>query len=242
MIVAIVQARMGSTRLPGKVLLDLGGKTVLGRVLRRLQRSTLLEQIVVATSTHPADDTVVEECSRYEVSVFRGDEADVLDRFYQAAKRFEAQIVVRITADCPLIDAEIIDKVIREFTSRRPDYASNTLRRTYPRGLDTEVMTFKALQRSYAQAGESYQRAHVTPFIYQNPDRFEVFSVENEIDYSDYRWTLDTAEDLQFLRAVFQRMNNRDDFSWRDVLQLLESEPQLMEINGAVLQKVLHEG
>ena len=242
MMLAIVQARMRSTRLPRKVLADLGGRSVLGRVLRRLQRSTFIDRVVVATSTHLADEAIGNECARYGVPVFRGDEEDVLDRFYSAAKAFGAEIVLRITSDCPLIDPDVTDRVIREFVDRQPDYASNALQRTYPRGLDSEVMSFAALERAWQQAQEPYQRSHVTPFIYQNPDRFEILSVENEIDYSEHRWTLDTNADLRFLRTVFERMDNRDDFSWRDVLKLTEVEPELMQINGGVLQKALHEG
>jgi spore coat polysaccharide biosynthesis protein SpsF len=241
-IAAIIQARMGSTRLPGKVLMDLGGETVLARVVRRLRRATLIEEIVVATTSSAADRPIVRECQRLSVRVFRGEENDVLDRYYQAAQWISAEGIVRITSDCPLIDPEITDDTIRAFLERRPDYASNALQRTYPRGLDTEVMTWEALARAWQEARLSHQRAHVTPYIYENPDRFDILPVKGEADYSSHRWTLDTAEDLAFVRAVYDRVDHDDSFSWRDLLALLEQDPALVELNRDVMQKALHEG
>jgi spore coat polysaccharide biosynthesis protein SpsF len=241
-IAAIVQARMGSTRLPGKVLMDLGGETVLARVVRRLRRARLIDEIVVATTNSAADQSIVRECQRLPARVFRGEENDVLDRYYQAAQRIGADGIVRITSDCPLIDPEITDNTIRAFLERRPDYASNVLQRTYPRGLDTEVMTRDALARAWREARLSYQRAHVTPYIYENPDWFDILTIRGDADYSSHRWTLDTAEDLAFIRAVYSRMDNDDSVSWRDVLGLLDQEPDLVALNRDVMQKALHEG
>jgi len=241
-IVAIIQARMNSTRLPGKVLLDLGGQTVLARVIRRLQRARLIDEIVVATTKSVIDDPIVRECDRLSIRFFRGEERDVLDRYYQAAQRIGAEGIVRITSDCPLNDPEITDHTIGAFLERRPDYASNALQRTFPRGLDTEVMTWEALARAWEGAELAYQRAHVTPYIYENPGRFDILSVKGEADYSSHRWTLDTTEDLSFIRAVYDRVHNDDSFSWRDILALLEREPELTELNCAVMQKALHEG
>jgi spore coat polysaccharide biosynthesis protein SpsF len=233
---------MNSTRLPGKVLMDLGGETVLARVARRLRRATLIDEIVVATTNSAADHPIVRECQRLSVRVFRGEENDVLDRYYQAAQWISAEGIVRITSDCPLIDPEITDNTIRSFLECRPDYASNALQRTYPRGLDTEVMTWEALARAWREARLSYQRAHVTPYIYEHPDRFDIFPVKGEADYSNYRWTVDTAEDLALVRAVYDRLGNNDGFSWRDVLSLLEQEPDLVDLNRDVMQKALQEG
>jgi len=241
-VVAILQARMGSTRLPGKVLKDLDGETVLARVLTRVKRAAAIGEVLVATSDEPGDDVIVTECTRLDTRVFRGDENDVLDRYYRAAQFSKAEIVVRITADCPLIDPQITDKTINEFIKERPDYASNALIRTYPRGLDTEVFSFQALECAWREASESYQRAHVTPYIYQHPERFKVLAVQGEKDYSGLRWTLDTDEDLEFLRAVYARFAGRDDFGWQDLLGLLEREPGLSLINQHVVQKTLHEG
>jgi len=240
-ITAIVQARMGSTRLPGKVLQDLGGETALGRVVRRLRRSEMVEEVVIATTFSPNDQAIVLEARRLGIPVFIGDERDVLDRYYQAARAFPTDLVVRITSDCPLIDPHVTDLTIRAFLSERPDYASNALERTFPRGLDTEVMTASALGRAWRQARQPYEREHVTPFIYEHPEIFKVLPVTNQDDYSSHRWTLDTPEDLEFIRTVYSRFDNRDDFSWRDVLDLLAREPALVYLNRHVEQKVLHE-
>jgi spore coat polysaccharide biosynthesis protein SpsF len=238
-VVAIIQARMGSTRLPGKVLKDLSGQTVLARVVERLRRSRGIGELLVATTDRPADEAIVDECRRCSVPVWRGDQDDVLDRYYGAAQSVRAEIVVRITSDCPLIDPEITDKTVAAFLEAHADYASNGLQRTYPRGLDTEVMTFDALARAWAQARNTYEREHVTPYIYQHPDEFRLLSVTGETDYSSHRWTLDTPEDLAFLQAVYSRMKDIEQFSWRDVLKMLEHAPDLLELNRFVVQKSL---
>jgi spore coat polysaccharide biosynthesis protein SpsF len=238
--VAIIQARMGSTRLPGKVLKDLGGQTVLARVIARLRRARLIDELLVATTHSPADDALVTECGNCSVALYRGDENDVLDRYYQAAKMARADVVVRITSDCPLIDPEITGKTIAAFMKVLPDYASNALVRTYPRGLDTEVMSIEALSRAWQQARNPHEREHVTPYIYQHPEKFKILSVTGDADYSRQRWTLDTAEDLELIRSIYARFPGDAVFSWRDVLQLVEREPELLKINAAVMQKALH--
>jgi spore coat polysaccharide biosynthesis protein SpsF len=239
-VVAIIQARMGSTRLPGKVLKDLEGETVLARVVNRLRGARLITDLLVATTELAADDAIVQECESLSVPVSRGDQDDVLDRYYRAAQLAKAEVVVRITSDCPLIDPEITDKTIAAFLEARADYASNALVRTYPRGLDTEVMSSGALGRAWREAGESYEREHVTPYIYEHPSEFKLVSVTDTVDRGDYRWTVDTAEDLEFVRAVYARLKGGG-FGWRDVIGLLEREPALMELNRLVKQKALHE-
>jgi spore coat polysaccharide biosynthesis protein SpsF len=241
-ITAVIQARMGSTRLPGKVLMDLGGKTVLARVVDRLRRATLINEILVATTDSIADDAIIQECRRINVASFRGSESDVLDRYYKSALLTAAEGIVRITSDCPLIDPQIADDTVRLFLDLRPDYASNALDRTYPRGLDTEVMTRDALACAWREAHLSYQRAHVTPYLYENPSRFDILAVRGRINYSDHRWTLDTAQDLVFIRAIYDQLGNDDNFSWHDVLAVLQREPELVELNRGVMQKALHEG
>lgn len=238
-VVAIIQARMGSTRLPGKVLKDLAGATVLERVVSRVRRCRLVSDVVVATSAEPADEVILNECKRLGTEPFRGSEQDVLDRYYRAAQQAGAEVVVRITSDCPLIDPEVSDKTIQKFLVERPDYASNALERTYPRGLDTEVMTFAALECAWTEARQAYQREHVTPFLYQHPERFKILSVKGDHDYSQYRWTLDTPEDLEFLRAVYARSIDHQDLSWRDVLNIVQREPELAEMNRHVVQKTI---
>jgi spore coat polysaccharide biosynthesis protein SpsF len=241
-VVAIIQARMGSTRLPGKVLMDLGGASVLSRVLERAEQIQSIDEVVVATTDRPSDDVIVQECLRYQIPVFRGQEEDVLDRYYRAAVSAKADVVVRITSDCPLIDAKVSGATVQAFLNQHPDYASNCLVRTYPRGLDTEVMTFRALERAWREAAKAYQREHVTPYITENPGKFKLLSEAGEADFSGHRWTVDTPEDLQFVRSVYARLNRRVQFDWRDVLDLLQREPELAEINRSVVQKALHAG
>jgi spore coat polysaccharide biosynthesis protein SpsF len=240
-IVAVIQARMGSKRLPGKVLKDLGGDTVLGRVVSRVRQCRLVNDLVVATSTDPADDIILNECRRLGIRAFRGSEQDVLDRYYRAAREAQADVVVRITSDCPLIDPGVSDKTIQAFLDVRPDYASNVLERTYPRGLDTEVVTLAALECAWRDAREAYQREHVTPFLYERPEHFRLLSVKGNHDYSQYRWTLDTPEDLEFLRAVYARIVDAQGLSWQDVLNIVKSEPALGDLNRDIIQKALHE-
>ena len=206
MIVAIIQARMGSTRLPGKVLKDIGGETMLARVVRRVQRATLVDQVVVATTPKPADDAIIAECQQLGVEVFRSSELDVLSRYYWAARVYDAKVVARITADCPLIDSVVIDRVVLAFLREKPDFASNVITRTYPRGLDISVMTMAALTRAYNKAKKAYDREHVTSYIYQNPKIFKLLSVEGDVDYSNHHWTVDTQEDLDFVRGIYARL------------------------------------
>jgi spore coat polysaccharide biosynthesis protein SpsF len=241
-IVSIIQARTGSKRLPGKVLKDIGGQTMLARVVLRTQRAAFLDEVVVATTVEAADQAIVAECKRLRVPVFRGDAQDVLDRYYRAVLFTDAKAIVRITADCPLIDPKIIDQVVGAFLDAGPDYASNVLKRSYPRGLDTEVFTFAALETAWKLATDEFQRVHVTPFIYQNPNLFKLLSVTHTSDLSDHRWTVDTPEDLAFVRAVYQRLGDVESITWQQVLRLLSREPSLKELNQTVRQKHLREG
>jgi spore coat polysaccharide biosynthesis protein SpsF len=240
-VIAIVQARMGSTRLPGKVLEDLAGEPVLTRCINRVRRSEKLDEVVIATTCKQEDEAIVHLCTEHGWPCFRGSEEDVLDRYYQAALSYKAEVVVRITSDCPLIDPEVVDWLIQEFLDRQPglDYTSNTLPpRTYPRGLDTEVIGFNALERAWQEDRNRSWREHVTPYIYRNPERFRIYSVTSETDYSSLRWTVDTPEDLAFVRCVYDHFGH-DSFSWREVLGFLESNPELLQINRQVHQKVI---
>jgi spore coat polysaccharide biosynthesis protein SpsF len=207
-----------------------------------LRRARLIDELLVATTDRAADNAIVAECQRCSVAVFRGDQDDVLDRYYGAAQAAEAKIVVRITSDCPLIDPDITDKTIATFLEARPDYASNVLLRTYPRGLDIEVMTLDALARAWKEARKPYEREHVTPYIYGHPAEFKLLSVTGDADHSAHRWTVDTPEDLEFVRAVFARFKHNTRFLWRDVLDLLDREPGLMDLNRFIMQKAFHEG
>jgi spore coat polysaccharide biosynthesis protein SpsF len=238
-IVAIIQARMGSTRLPGKVLMDLGGETVLARVVGRLRRARRINEIVVATTRGIADDAIIQECHKLKVSSFRGSENDVLDRYCGAARACQAGTVVRITSDSPVIDPQVVDETIEVFQCQRGDYGSNVFPRTYPRGLDAEVFTMTALEQAWRHAQAPYQREHVTPYFYEHPELFRLVSQHGRIDYSQHRWTVDTAEDLELLRAIYERFANKDDFTWEEVIQLMKREPELSELNSRVVQKAL---
>lgn len=238
----IIQARMGSTRLPGKIFKDICGQPMLAHVISRVRRASLPNNVIVATSTEAADDVVAEFCAANSVNVFRGSELDVLDRYYQAARAHAADAVVRITSDCPLIDPEVMDQTIRAFVEMKPDYANNFMARTYPRGLDTEVISISALERAWRNASEPYQRMHVTPYIYQNPAEFNCINIAGDHNYSGYRWTVDTVEDLDMVRAVYDRLGPSGDFGWRDVLALMQREPALAEMNSGISQKSLKEG
>ena len=241
-VVAIVQARMGSTRLPGKVLMDLAGQTILERVVERLRRVPALSDIVIATTDSHRDDAIVAECNGLAVQCFRGSEEDVLDRYYGAACSASAAVIVRVTSDCPLIDPDVTGGVIGEFLEKRPDYASNFIERYYPRGLDTEVFSFDALQTAWREATRSYERAHVTPYIFEHPGKFRLLSVPAQRDYSQHRWTVDTPEDLALVRAIYERLGNQGLFGWQDVLALVEAQPELSELNRDIAQKAVHLG
>lgn len=238
-IVALVQARVGSTRLPGKVLMDLAGEPMLARVVNRTRRARTIAQVVVATTDRPADDAIADLCKARGWDCFRGDEADVLDRYYRAAMCFEADAVLRITSDCPLIEPELIDRLISEFDERQPgiDYASTLLpHRTFPRGLDAEVMLFGALEKAWREDADPARREHVTPYIHGRPDLFRLHGVTSDVDYSHLRWTVDTEEDLALVRLVYSHFG-QDSFSWREVLKLLEEHPDWAEINSHIEQK-----
>ena len=240
-IVAIVQARMGSRRLPGKVLADISGRPMLERVISRVKRARQPDEVVIATSRVPEDDPIEALCARLGLPCSRGSAEDVLDRFHQAAMERQAEVIVRITGDCPLIDPELVDETITAFRQAAPavDFACNRLPwdRTYPIGTDTEVCSRAALDAAWREADQAYQREHVMPYLYENPDRFRVLHVQSsDPELGKMRWTVDEAEDLTFVREVYSRFD-RDDFSWRDVVDLLRQEPELASLNVAVPHK-----
>jgi spore coat polysaccharide biosynthesis protein SpsF len=241
--VAIIQARTGSTRLPGKVLQDLEGRTVLERVINRVTQFTMVDEVIVATSDHPSDDPIVEESARSRIDTFRGSEADVLDRFVGAADYTNADVCVRLTADCPLLDPGVSDSIISLFLEAdgAVDYASNKIPQSFPRGLDTEVFSRDALARTARTARQQYERVHVTAYMYRHPEIFNLLSVTSDVDRADWRWTVDTAEDLEFLRQIYRRLNGIENFSWMDVVAILDDEPELMWINSHVRQKEIEQ-
>ncbi len=235
-IVCIVQARMGSTRLPGKVAMDIAGEPMLSRVVRRAALIDGIADLVVATSRHPGDDQVASLARRLDVPCFRGSEEDVLARYRDAAIEHRADVVVRVTADCPLLDPRVSSRVVAGYLREHPDYASNTLRRTYPRGLDTEVLGLDVLEIAHREATEKPDREHVTRFVWRQPRRFALWSEVGEFDHSSWRWTVDTADDLEFTRRIYGELDDPT-AGMDEVLAVLERHPRWRFINAHVEQK-----
>lgn len=238
---AIIQARMGSTRLHGKVMKTLEEKTVLAHVIDRVRQSKMIDEIIIATTTHDRDDVIELEALSCGVKVFRGSEDDVLSRYYYAAIVNGLDVIVRITSDCPLIDSIIIDKMIKKYLDNACDLLSNTgindYERTFPRGLDISIFPFESLKEAFKNAKEKYQREHVTPYIYQLKN---VQYFKNNINYSKYRWTLDTEEDFRLITEVYRRLySGKHDFYMKDIIKLFNDNPNLININKYVDQKKL---
>lgn len=279
-VIAIIQGRMSSSRLPGKILADIAGQPMLQRVFMRTSRAATVTDTIFATTTDLSDDPVAEYCEFSGIPFTRGSLYDVLDRYYQAASQAKADVIVRITADCPVIDPALIDDCVNAIwgrfegmpdpleNSNRPaisdelffaaDFVCNRLpppwHRTYPIGLDVEVCTFDALKKAWKEAKEPQHREHAMPYFYEgvelnrinrrleygiSPRGYRVALLHNATDFGEYRWTVDTAEDLEFVRQIYGRFDGRDDFTWNEVLELVHAEPQLMQINAGVKHKTL---
>jgi spore coat polysaccharide biosynthesis protein SpsF len=241
-VVCIIQARLGSTRLPNKVLLKVCDKEILLHVIERVSRSKEIGCIVIATTKQPGDKKIEElviGLKDPKVKCFRGSEEDVLDRYYQAAKAYEADIIVRITADCPLIDWTVIDKVVRAFSSGKYDYVSNVLgRRTYPRGLDTECFSFDVLEKMWNICKDKREREHVTTYIRENTPIFKTKNILNSTDLSSLRWTLDETDDLILINTIYDELyKSNPQFNTDDIIALLKKKPELSKINIHVEQK-----
>ncbi len=261
-VVAIIQGRMSSSRLPGKILADIGGQPMLSRVYVRTSRAKTLDEVIFATTTDPSDDPVAEYCDFSGIPFTRGSLYDVLDRYYQAAKEAKADVVVRITADCPVIDPELIDNVVNAVLGKLEignfDFVCNRLpppwTRTYPIGLDVEACTFKVLKKAWKEAKEPQHREHAMPYIYEDvelttvnrqlqtgtsPRGYNIALLHHTTDFGDYRWTVDTPEDLKFMRQVYAHFDGRDDFTWKEVLDFVHDNPELAKINANVQHKTL---
>ena len=257
-VVAIIQGRMSSSRLPGKILADIAGQPMLTRVYTRTSRAKSLDEVIFATTTDASDDPVAEYCDFSGIPFTRGSLFDVLDRYYQTASHAKADVVVRITADCPVIDPELIDHVVNTLVDDEYDFVCNRLpppwTRTYPIGLDVEACTFKALAKAWKQAKEPQHREHAMPYFYEgvqltvvsrqlsegtSPRGFKVALLNHATDFGDYRWTVDTPEDLEFMREVYSRFDGHDDFSWKEVLDLVHDHPELAKINAGIQHKTL---
>ena len=237
-VVAIIQARMGSTRLPRKVMMEVCGKPAIWHVVQRVKRSKMIGRVVVATTTEPLDDPLVAYCQDIGIPVFRGSTDDVLDRYYHTARENEAETVVRITADDILIDPEIIDLVIDYYLRHCDayDYVSNGVVPSYPEGIGVEVFSFGALRTAWKEARKRSEREHVTPYLYTHPGLFRVGHITNPEDLSSYRWTLDYPSDLEFMRRVYARLyrGDGDGMHMQDVIALLKKEPELLELTQGI--------
>lgn len=236
MIAAIIQVRTGSTRLPDKVLIDIAGKPLLEHVLDRVRLSRLIDKIIIATTTKERDRVILEIAQSWGIESYAGSEEDVLDRFYQAAKMYRVDTIVRISPDDPFNDPEVNDKVISYYLKNKDnlDYVSNTIKPTYPEGLDVEVFSFDALEKAWKEAKKPSEREHVTPYIRNHPEIFRLANVENSEDLSHLRCTLDYEEDLHFVREVYARLYHGQVFLIKDILALLHAEPELAQINQGI--------
>ncbi|MEW6556104.1 MAG: glycosyltransferase family protein [Elusimicrobiota bacterium] len=235
-IAAICQARMGSTRLPGKTMMELAdGKSLLWHVLNRVKYSKYIDNIIIATSNDPQDRVIVEFAQNENYLVYIGNQYDVLDRYYQSAKKFNSEVIVRITPDDPFKDPEIIDKGIEIFFTEDADFVANYLKPTYPEGIDIEVFSFEVLKIAWQEAKKKYEREHVSPFIYHNKGRFKVIDFHNDTDYSSMRWTIDYKQDFVFAQEVYKRLYKPGKiFLMNDIINLLKREPELTKINSGI--------
>ena len=239
-VVVVVQARMGSTRLPGKVLLPVAGKPMFSYQIERLRRCRQVHALVTATTTEPADDALVAFCRAENVDCIRGSEHDVLSRYALAARALDGDVVVRVTSDCPLIDPELVDDAIVRFNVGDVDYVSNMMRPTWPYGMAVEVMSRDALDTADREARSPAEREHVTPFIYWHPERFRLASMTLANDLSGHRWTVDTIEDFELVsRLLVHLWPKTPEFRMKDVLDLLAEHPDWVHINQHVLQKTI---
>jgi spore coat polysaccharide biosynthesis protein SpsF len=230
-IVTIIQARMGSTRLPGKTMKNLCGKPLLWYSYSRASQSIRTANTVIATTVSPLDDAIIGWCAAQNIPFFRGSEEDVLERYYQCAKENEASIIVRLTADNPFCDPKVIDSLIDGFLKDSADYVSNRIKtRTWPYGLDAEVFSYKALEFAFIEAREPYEREHVTPFIYRNPSLFKLREVPLEQDLSAFRLSVDYQEDFKLCEILIEQYK-ADRLDWREIIAILQSNPELAGIN-----------
>lgn len=233
MILAILQARMSSSRLPGKVLKNILGEPMLLRQIERIKRCKNIDRLIVATSDQESDDKIEKVVKDQGIECYRGSLNDVLDRFYKAAQKYNPEHIVRLTADCPLTDWEVIDKVIDVHLNEKNDYTSSALNPTFPDGLDAEIIKYDVLKYVWENARKFSERDNVTIYVYTRPEKFKLGSVESDINLSNLRWTVDEPEDFKLVETIYNRLyyvNNA--FLTRDILNLLSEEPKLMKINS----------
>lgn len=235
--VLIIQARMQSSRLPGKVLRPLKGKPMLEWVISRASHSHVIDNCLVATTTDSSDNPIETWCIEHNVPVFRGSQYDVLDRYYQAARSINADEIIRVTADCPLIDPDLIDELFAFYKREDADFAANRLpppwHRTYPIGLDAEIVSMAMLEKAWNTAEEKFEREHVMPWFYDTPGRCKVSILDNAVDYGMHRWTVDTPDDYAMMQALFEKLDDPLTVSWLEILKVISENPELEMINAS---------
>ena len=237
MIAAILQARMSSTRLPGKVMKKILGKPMILLQIERILRAEKLDNLVVATSEHKSDDEIQELCRKNNIDCYRGSLNDLLDRYYKAATEFKVESIVRLTADDPLVDPILIDSMIDKFKSSQYDLMTNSIFPTYPEGLDLTILSYKILKESWKLANLEYQREHVVPYALEKEDKYNIYHFKQKIDKSHLRWTVDYKEDLKFIRKVYKKLYKKDKlFLTEDVYTLLETDASLQKINSKYIR------
>ena len=228
--IAIIQARMGSSRLPGKVMKEICGKPMIEILLERLSLSKKLDEIVLAVSDQPENKLLLDYVSQLGFKVFQGSEENVLERYFQAAAALKTSNIVRITADCPLIDPFLVDLIVEDFEKKNVEYLSNIYPRSFPKGLDTEIFSFQALEKAFNETSSPYNCEHVTPYIRESGE-FKVGNFSNEKDWSNLRWTVDWLEDFQLIKKIFEFFTPNLIFSWQDVMIMREANPDVFRIN-----------
>lgn len=238
--ILIVQARMSSQRLPGKELMTVRGLPLLGYQFDTLRSMESVEEVVLATSTHRSDDPLEAFAHSMDIPVFRGSLDDVLSRYYHCAQAFQAEHIVRICGDCPLIDQQVVERVIAGYLSGECDYASNVILRTFPRGMDTEVFSMDALERAHQEAKTAREREHVTLYFYEKPKEFQLINVSQDEDLSAHRWCVDEMEDFRFVRRILRKLVDEEkEISMKSVLEILEEHPSWPDLNHHIEQRVV---
>jgi len=233
MITAIIQARLSSQRLPKKLIMKINQKTLLENLFSQLSYSKQIEKRIIATTSDTIDDEIEHIANSLNISCFRGNSLNVLDRYYNCAKLFGLETIVRISGDAPLIDPEIVDRTIEYYKKNNFDYVSNFVKRTFPIGTEVEIFSFETLEKCWSNAKKPYEKEHVTPFIYENPDLFNIGSIQNIENSSHLHWTVDTIEDFTFVESISKKIKNRP-ILMNHILDLLQNEPDLVKINQSV--------
>ena len=235
-ITAIIQARTGSNRFPKKMLHKIDNETMIWHVINRIKNVKSIQQIVLVTTEREEDQKLLEIAKKSEINGFVGKEIDVLDRFFQCAKKFDADPIIRITGDCPLIDPFLIEKMIQFFLENKFDYISNRIEPTFPDGLDTEIFTFHAIEKAKLNARLKSDLEHVTPYITKNPELFKIFDFKNNKNLSEMRWCVDEKEDLEFVKKIYDELNPKIIFSMDEILNVIKKDPKLLKINAGKIR------